>query len=77
MDAVLGKEPSPELSLQVADELEHLLGLLDDDRTRAIAVRKLEGQSNQQIADELPCALRTVERKLGLIRNLWKDSLRS
>ena len=75
IDVVLGKEPSPELSVEVADELEHLLGQLDDDRTRAIALRKLEGQSNQQIADELPCALRTVERKLRLIRNLWKDSL--
>jgi DNA-directed RNA polymerase specialized sigma24 family protein len=75
--AVLGKTPSPELTVEVADELEHLLGLLDDDRTRAIALRKLEGQSNHQIADELPCALRTVERKLRLIRNLWKDSLSS
>jgi len=72
---VLGKEPSPELSIEVADELECLLGRLEDDRTRAIALRKLEGQSNQQIADELPCALRTVERKLRLIRHLWKDSV--
>lgn len=71
----LGKEPSPELAIEVADELEHLLGQLDDERSRAIALRKLQGQSNQQIAEELPCPLRTVERKLRLIRNLWKDSL--
>lgn len=76
IEDVLGKEPTPEMSVEVADQLQHLLGLLDD-RSRAIALHKLAGLSNQEIADELGCALRTVERKLHLIRNLWENSLSS
>ena len=52
---------------------ERLLNLLDDDELRRIAVCKLEGWSNYEIAQHLGCAVFTVERRLRLIRAIWKD----
>jgi DNA-directed RNA polymerase specialized sigma24 family protein len=65
-------EPTPEFTLLIAEELERLLGLLDDDTLRSVAVLKLEGFANEDIARQLGCALRTVERKLGIIRTSWQ-----
>ena len=40
-------------------------------RAAVIAQKKLEGYTNQEIAQELKCTLRTVERKLERIRTYW------
>jgi FixJ family two-component response regulator len=40
---------------------------------RLIAVWKMEGYHNQEIAAKLGCVPRTVERKLVLIRTLWSQ----
>jgi DNA-directed RNA polymerase specialized sigma24 family protein len=73
LDQLIGNEPSPEFAAQVAEEYERLLSLLDDDQ-RAIAIAKLEGLTNEQIAARLNRALRTVERKLKLIRSIWEQA---
>ncbi len=54
------------------DELSRLLAALDDDQLRQIALRKLEGCTNAEIARELGCAEPTVERRLKLIRRSWE-----
>jgi DNA-directed RNA polymerase specialized sigma24 family protein len=72
---VPGREPSPAFAALVADECERLLDLLGDEQLRLLAVRKLEGYSNEEIARELSCGLRTVERKLGIIRTWWEREL--
>jgi hypothetical protein len=33
----------------------------------------MEGYANEEIGRRLGCALRTVERKLALIRELWGE----
>jgi DNA-directed RNA polymerase specialized sigma24 family protein len=68
---VFGSEPTPEFAASVAEEYEGLLTRLPDDGLRDIAQWKLEGYTNQEIADKLSCAERTVERKLTVIRTLW------
>jgi DNA-directed RNA polymerase specialized sigma24 family protein len=68
---VLGPEPTPAFAAQVAEECRRLLGLLDDGPLRALALRKMEGYTNEEIARDLGCGLRSVERKLGRIRTLW------
>jgi DNA-directed RNA polymerase specialized sigma24 family protein len=72
VEELIGNEPSPEFAARVAEEYERLLGLLDDDQ-RAIAIAKLEGLTNEQIAARLNRALRTVERRLKLIRKIWTE----
>jgi DNA-binding CsgD family transcriptional regulator len=37
-----------------------------------VAVWKLEGYTNAEIAAKLDCTPRTVERKLRIIRGLWQ-----
>lgn len=71
---VVGPEPTPEFSLQVAEELASRLAELNDETLRSVAVWKMEGYTNQEIAARLDCTLRTVERKLQLIRQLWDDN---
>jgi DNA-directed RNA polymerase specialized sigma24 family protein len=70
--AVAGHEPTPAFAAEVADELRRLLGVLDDDVLRQIALLRMEGYSNEQIAERLDCGLRSVERKLALIRKAWE-----
>jgi len=72
LDEVVGREPTPELAAMVADQYFHLLSRLDDDTLRRIAAWRLEGDSNEEIAARLGCGLRTVERKLGVIRSSWR-----
>jgi hypothetical protein len=49
-----------------------LLDLLDDDELRTIARGKMEGYTNAELAGQLGCLERTVERKLRVIRGLWQ-----
>jgi DNA-directed RNA polymerase specialized sigma24 family protein len=70
-EAVLGPEPTPELAAQVADQCRRLLGLLGSDTLRSIALWKMEGLTNEEIAGRLGCVRFTVDRKLQTIRKLW------
>jgi DNA-directed RNA polymerase specialized sigma24 family protein len=71
MREVLGREPDPAFAAEVAEQVEGLLARLPDDELRQIALRKLEGDTNEQIAAGLDLALSTVERRLRLIRKHW------
>lgn len=70
---ILGDEPTPELAAMVAETCGDLLDRLDDETLRQIAVMKMEGYSNEEIAKELDCVSRTIERKLARIREIWGD----
>jgi DNA-directed RNA polymerase specialized sigma24 family protein len=71
LDQVIGNEPTPEFAAQMAEEYQRLLGRLGDPALRALAVWKMEGYGNEEIAAKLGCVPRTVERKLALVRTLW------
>jgi RNA polymerase sigma factor (sigma-70 family) len=77
IQAVVGDEPTPEFAAQVAEEYDRLLGALDDDVLRRIAVWKMEGFTNDEIAGKLNCSLRTVNRKLDTIRIIWNEASNS
>jgi len=73
LDQIIGSEPTPEFADQVAEEYQQLLARLGDAELCKVAVWKMEGYSNKEIAAKLGCVPRTVERKLGLIRTLWSQ----
>jgi DNA-directed RNA polymerase specialized sigma24 family protein len=73
---IVGKEPTPEFAAMMADECRRLLQKLDDPQLRELAVAKMEGYSNEEIARRLECSLRTVERRLRLIRKEWKHEIK-
>jgi DNA-directed RNA polymerase specialized sigma24 family protein len=69
---LIGREPDPEFAAQVAEECRHLLKRLGDEELRAVAVWKMEGHTNAEIAAKLNRSPATVERKLRLIRSTWE-----
>ena len=73
IEEVVGDEPTPEFANQVAEECQRLLEKLGDEKLRALAVWKMEGHTNDEVAGRLGIARATVERRLRVIRKLWED----
>jgi DNA-directed RNA polymerase specialized sigma24 family protein len=67
----VGGEPTPEFVAMVAEEIARRLDDLVDPALRQVAVLRMEGYSNREIAERLGCALRTIERKLDVVRRFW------
>jgi len=67
----VGDTPSPDFAAIAADECSRLLNCLTDN-LRRVAVAKMENYSNQEVAEQLHCSVRTVERSLQLIRKIWQ-----
>ena len=40
---------------------------------RELALARMEGYSNEEIAQRLGCSVRTVERRLHLVRTKWQS----
>jgi RNA polymerase sigma factor (sigma-70 family) len=75
LEQLLSREPTPEEASEVADECRRLLDVLDEPELRQVALWKVEGYTNEEIAERLDCVPRTVERKLSRIRLLWRHEL--
>jgi DNA-directed RNA polymerase specialized sigma24 family protein len=75
LEQVVGREPSPDLAVQVAEECRWLLSRLGDATLQSLALLKMEGYTNAEVAARLGCGLRSVERKLRLIRKIWAKEL--
>jgi len=75
MIQVIGDEPSPEMVLMMTESCEQLLARLEDDKLRKIAVGKMEGYSNAELAERSGCSERTIERRLNLIREICQQEL--
>ena len=58
----------------VAEEYRLRLEQLDDTALQAIAIAKMQGYANRDIAEQLSCSVRTIERRLELIRRKWDGS---
>src|SRR5262245_51511527 len=69
--AAPGPEPAPEFVAQVSEECARLLGCLGDTE-RQVAVAKMEGHTNEEIARQIGRSVPTVERKLALVRRRWQ-----
>ncbi len=68
LDAVFSDVPTADCDMIFQELLEQLGSEL-----REIAVMRLAGYSNLQIRDFLGCSLRSVERRIQLIRSIWKE----
>jgi RNA polymerase sigma factor (sigma-70 family) len=73
LDAIVGTEPSPEFAMQTAETLRELFACLPIDSLRTLARTKMEGWTNEEIAKQLRCSVRTVERRLQMIRDKWQS----
>jgi DNA-directed RNA polymerase specialized sigma24 family protein len=68
---LIAEEPDPAFEAEMTEECGRLLGLLKNAELRSVAVLKMEGCTNQEIADRLDCSVPKVERKLARIRKTW------
>lgn len=72
---VVDTQPTPEFAALAAEQLERLFRALKNPKLERIALDKMAGYTNQEIADRLGTNLTDVERKLRLIRRIWKQVL--
>lgn len=75
LDGLAAPEPGPELAAQLDEELQRLLDRLGDSQLRTVALWKMDGLTSVEIAAQLGCSERTVERKLRVIRRLWQEEV--
>jgi DNA-directed RNA polymerase specialized sigma24 family protein len=69
---VTANDPTPDEAAEVAEECARLLGFLKTDDLRQVAVWKLEGYTNEEIAVKLNRSVSAVERRLQAIREIWE-----
>jgi RNA polymerase sigma factor (sigma-70 family) len=72
LEAIIGREPTPAFAAQVAEQCRRLLASLGDADLERIALLKMEGYSQGEIAAQLGCVERTVRRRLHRIRTIWE-----
>lgn len=72
LDGVDGLEPTPQLLIEMEEELQLLLSKLPNAILRTIVNLKLQCYSNSEIALQLGVSERTIERKLCIVRECWK-----
>lgn len=70
-EEIAANDPTPEFCAQAAEAYRELLASLANPTLQDVAVWKMEGYTNDEIAAKLGCSTRTLERKLGLIRAKW------
>ena len=68
---VIGQEPTPEFVAMVIEQVAYWQEQLPPD-LQELASAKLEGYTNEELAERLDCSVRTVERRLNLIRAIWE-----
>jgi DNA-directed RNA polymerase specialized sigma24 family protein len=75
-DQLPGDADDPAFVAMAAEECRRLLDALGDESLREIALWRMDGETNEAIAERLECSLRTVANKLKLIRMRWEREAR-
>lgn len=73
-DALPSSLLPPDLLAMMTEECQRLMGLLGDTELETVAMMRLEGYGNDEIAEQLGCTRRTVQRMLAIIRQLWGEA---
>lgn len=75
VDQIAGTDPTPELLAELEDAWQDLIGRLKDDNAKRVALLRMQGFSNEEMADKLDISISSVERKLRLIRQAWSQGI--
>ena len=75
IDGIADAVPTPEMAAELTELFRHRIEALKTEEYRQIALLKMEGHTNREIARKLLTSLRTVERRLDQIRELWSAKL--
>jgi DNA-directed RNA polymerase specialized sigma24 family protein len=77
LNVLMSDAPTPEFAVEMAEQVGRLLDQLDDGQLKTIAVMKLEGHTNEEIAAHFEIVERSVSRKLARIRLEWQEHAES
>jgi RNA polymerase sigma factor (sigma-70 family) len=70
IESLVSRDFTHEDEVILNDEIESLVSKLNDQQSEVLFMR-MEGQTNQEIAEKLDVSTRSVERKVALIRDKW------
>lgn len=68
-------EPTADFLAVMDEQQQAMFDALPDPSQRDVARLRFEGYSNQEIAETLDISLRSVERKLKVIREIWTSMI--
>jgi len=73
LDDLPGSDRAADWLALMGEQCQYLMSLLDDSELESVALWRLEGYTNDEIASKLGCTQRTVKRMLALIRSRWEQ----
>ena len=77
LDQLVQGEPTPEFLAVMDEQMQAMFDILPDETQKDVARLRFEGYTNEEIAKEIDISLRSVERKLKLIREIWTTMIDS
>ena len=75
LDILPGNDLPPEMAVEIDAEWNRLIGLLPREEYREAALKRLEGYTVKEIAQQRNCHITTVERQLRIVRKHWEKEL--
>jgi DNA-directed RNA polymerase specialized sigma24 family protein len=75
LQEILSREPDPAFAALAAEEHRRLMEALSDEELRRVAQLRMEGNSVEEIAQQMGYVARSIKRKLQLIREIWEREL--
>jgi DNA-directed RNA polymerase specialized sigma24 family protein len=74
-DQFVHSEPTPEFLALMDEQQQEMFSALPEESQRSVARLRFEGYANEEIAEQLGMSLRSVERKLKVIREIWTSMM--
>lgn len=74
INAIVGNQHTPAVLAEVSESCVQLLDAIPDESMKQIVLLKFQGTTNGEVAEELKCTRRTIERKLERIRRIWVEA---
>ncbi len=69
-----GKQLTPDVLAEVSESCSQLFDAIPDATMKKIVLLKFQGATNGEVASELNCTRRTIERKLERVRRIWVEA---
>ena len=74
INAIEGNQLTPDALAEISESCAQLLDAIPDETMKKIVLLKFQGATNGEVATELNCTRRTIERKLERIRRIWVEA---
>jgi RNA polymerase sigma factor (sigma-70 family) len=71
-EQLVSPDPPAELLAVISDSLDKIFSILPDGEIRSMVLYRLEGYSNDEIAERIGRSVPTVERRMRLVREIWR-----